>query len=43
MRRAICSLCLRIALPAGEDKALGDLMREWRDEKPYDPRQGMSA
>ena len=36
-------LTLRIALPAGEDKALADLMREWRDEKPYDPRQGMSS
>ena len=34
---------LRIALPQGEDKALAELMREWRDEKPYDPRQGMSA
>jgi DnaJ-class molecular chaperone len=34
---------LRIALPSGEDKALADLMREWRDQKPYDPRQGMSA
>ncbi len=34
---------LRIALPPQEDKALADLMRAWRDEKPYDPRQGMSA
>ncbi len=24
---------LRIALPAGEDKALADLMREWRDQE----------
>jgi DnaJ-class molecular chaperone len=34
---------LRIALPAEEDKALADLMREWRDTRPYDPRQGMSG
>jgi DnaJ-class molecular chaperone len=34
---------LRIALPPGEDMALADLMRQWRDEKPYDPRQGLSA
>ncbi len=33
---------LRIALPPSEDKALADLMREWRDQKPYDPRQGMN-
>ena len=36
-------VALRIALPQGEDKALAELMREWRDEKPYDPRRGMSA
>ena len=34
---------LRIALPPSEDKALADLMRQWRDEKAYDPRQGLSA
>jgi DnaJ-class molecular chaperone len=34
---------LRIALPAGEDAALRDLMREWRDKKPYDPRQGLAS
>jgi len=34
---------LRIALPAEEDRALVDLMREWRDTRPYDPRQGMSG
>jgi DnaJ-class molecular chaperone len=34
---------LRIALPAGEDEALADLMRDWRDHKPYDPRKGMNA
>jgi len=36
-------VALRIALPQGEDKALAELMREWRDENPYDPRRGMSA
>jgi DnaJ-class molecular chaperone len=36
-------LTLRIVLPAAEDPALADLMRKWRDEKPYEPRQGMSA
>ncbi|MDE3177137.1 MAG: J domain-containing protein [Pseudomonadota bacterium] len=34
---------LRIALPPQEDKALAELMRQWRDEKPYDPRQGLNA
>src|SRR5947209_415296 len=34
---------LRIALPPQPDKAFTELMREWRDEKPYDPRQGMVA
>jgi len=29
---------VRIVLPANEDAALGDLMREWRAKKPYDPR-----
>jgi DnaJ-class molecular chaperone len=33
---------LRIALPPGEDEGLRTLMREWRDEKPYDPRSGMA-
>lgn len=28
----------RIVLPKGADPALEDLMRKWRDEKPYDPR-----
>jgi DnaJ-class molecular chaperone len=32
---------LRIALPPGEDADLRELMREWRDGKPYDPRSGM--
>ena len=34
---------LRIALPPQPDDALTELMREWREEKPYDPRQGMGA
>jgi DnaJ-class molecular chaperone len=34
---------LRIALPPGEEEALADLMRQWRDEKPYDPRLGMNS
>ncbi|MGO9743266.1 MAG: DnaJ C-terminal domain-containing protein [Roseiarcus sp.] len=32
---------VRIVLPAGEDAALGDLMREWRVSKPYDPRAAL--
>jgi hypothetical protein len=34
---------LRIAMPALEDADLAALMRRWRDEKPYDPRAGLSA
>jgi len=34
---------LRIAMPAQEDADLTALMRRWRDEKPYDPRAGLSA
>jgi DnaJ-class molecular chaperone len=34
---------LRIAMPANEDADLAALMRRWRDEKPYDPRAGLSA
>jgi DnaJ-class molecular chaperone len=34
---------LRIAMPAHEDADLAALMRRWRDEKPYDPRAGLSA
>ena len=33
---------LRIALPPGEDAALNELMKQWRDKKPYDPRAGMA-
>jgi DnaJ-class molecular chaperone len=36
-------LTLRIVLPPAEDEALAALMREWRDNKPYDPRTGMSG
>ncbi len=36
-------IALRIALPTTEDSALSDLMREWRDHKPYDPRQNLTA
>ncbi len=34
---------LRIAMPAQEDADLAALMRRWRDEKPYDPRAGLTA
>jgi DnaJ-class molecular chaperone len=32
---------VRIALPEGTDPELEALMRRWRDEKPYDPREDM--
>jgi DnaJ-class molecular chaperone len=32
---------LRIVLPADSDPELLGLMRRWRDEKPYDPREAM--
>lgn len=32
---------LRIVLPADSDPELLGLMRRWRDEKPYNPREGM--
>lgn len=32
----------RIVLPEERDSALEDLMRAWRDDKPYDPRRDMS-
>jgi len=32
---------LRIVLPDGKDAELEELMKKWRDEKPYDPRSGM--
>jgi DnaJ-class molecular chaperone len=31
----------RIMLPDGSDAELDELMRKWRDGKPYDPRKGM--
>ncbi len=31
---------LRIALPNAEDPELTELMRKWRERKPYDPRSG---
>ena len=34
---------LRIVLPEGSTADLEELMRRWRDEKPYDPRAGLSA
>jgi DnaJ-class molecular chaperone len=30
---------VRIVLPEGGDKELDELMRQWRDAKPYDPRK----
>jgi DnaJ-class molecular chaperone len=30
---------VRIALPDGSDSALKELMRQWRDSKPYNPRK----
>ncbi len=32
---------VRIVLPAGSDRELDELMRKWREQKPYDPRQDM--
>lgn len=33
---------IRIVLPEGGDAELEELMRRWRDKKPYDPRKGMT-
>ena len=33
---------VRIVLPEGGDAELEELMRKWRDGKPYDPRRDMS-
>jgi DnaJ-class molecular chaperone len=33
---------VRIVLPEGSDAELEELMRKWRDKKPYDPRSDMS-
>jgi DnaJ-class molecular chaperone len=32
---------VRIMLPEGSDKELEELMKTWREGKPYDPRKGM--
>jgi DnaJ-class molecular chaperone len=32
---------MRIVLPEGRDEALEELMRTWRDQKPYDPRKDL--
>jgi DnaJ-class molecular chaperone len=32
---------VRIVLPEGSDADLDELMKKWRDAKPYDPRSGM--
>jgi DnaJ-class molecular chaperone len=32
---------VRLVLPEGEDRELEEMMRKWRDAKPYDPRNGM--
>jgi hypothetical protein len=33
---------VRIVLPEGGDKELDELMRKWRDKKPYDPRTDLA-
>ena len=33
---------MRIVLPEGGDAELEELMKKWRDGKPYDPRRDMS-
>ena len=33
---------VRIVLPEGRDAELEELMRKWRENKPYDPRKGLS-
>ena len=33
---------VRIVLPDLDDEALNDLMRKWRDSRPYDPRKDMA-
>jgi DnaJ-class molecular chaperone len=32
---------VRIVLPAGADDDLAALMKQWREKKPYNPREGM--
>ena len=33
---------IRIVLPSAPDGELTELMRKWRDAKPYDPRSGQA-
>ena len=33
---------VRIVLPQGSDPRSETLMRQWRDESPYDPRQDLA-
>jgi hypothetical protein len=33
---------VRIVLPDKSDSDLADLMKRWRDDKPYDPRRDMT-
>jgi len=33
---------VRIVLPEGRDEALEELMRSWREKKPYDPRKDLA-
>jgi DnaJ-class molecular chaperone len=33
---------VRIMLPEGNDPELEEMMRKWREQKPYDPRKGMA-
>jgi DnaJ-class molecular chaperone len=33
---------VRIVLPEGGNAELEELMRKWRDKRPYDPRKGMA-
>jgi DnaJ-class molecular chaperone len=32
---------IRVALPDGKDEELDELMRKWRDSRPYDPRKDL--
>ena len=32
---------VRIVLPEGNDAELEELMKKWRDAKPYDPRKSI--
>jgi DnaJ-class molecular chaperone len=41
-RRGDLYATIRIVLPESGDAELEELMKKWRDEKPYDPRRDMS-